>query len=1281
MLMVITILNNMFNKGLIKDVSLNDMPEGSWRNAKNIVQDVDGNIINEAGNQYRYVVDTGYIIIGIIECNDKVVLFSTNNTNSEIGIYTGGTSYTRVLRDSVTAKLNFNQSYPITGEYYYNNLGELIIAFTDNYNKPRILNLDNLPFTVDGSNIFNDSVSKLELIEFFPEIQVPYITNITNTKDEYASYLSKEGSSLIEDDEYKGIIHSCYFFIRYNIQDVRYTNWYCVSDDLISVLNIKDNPTTITISNVSNIYDKLQVAIIYYENGILQCRDLGEYDIQSGTSTLDITYSGVDETVNLDINSIIIPTTIFNKVEIFTSLNNRLVAGNIQTNTNVSLQKYVNNCKIVHNTSIPSGEELEPTFCPDEVYAFYMVFTFKDGTVSPAYHIPGRAARTYETEDTTIGGHYTYTLAERYLYNEYGTKRFHIKSTADTPAADSVLSYWHNEGDYYPEGEDSEVWEEDPSNPGTGRQKISGETTLENTNVRHHKMPSFMQMAGNPIKLKVTDLFIPDAIRDNIANISICYASRDGNQQVLDVCPIVGNKFIYENWLGVATTSKYWCHPINLMVEQPDITIEYVKEACRWTGISLGSFTDYTNQQWLQGEYNLAQISLTKATAIFDVNTIGAITTNKYLQRNNSVVNNRFSDAKLELEAFGGVTVGDGGEGKHIGTGEFKNYSLHTLNKNPYSKLENQKLVQCVSIRNTGSSQTTISFAGGDIIEVIETENYVKANPMIINTADGAIAFAAELYIRELTSYRLRSNKIINIDNNSLTNSIQSEYNYLPGIIQEVEYETSGSNATGSFKMNPEFGFSYLKVSGNDKSQIQAYIETINAYHKEYADMFPSLLTDNGFIPYKFNSVIENEFPYTIRRSLATSKESDDINWTTFLANEYYILSEKNKGVITNLQALNKALIIQTTNTTYLAKLKDVLQTNNVEAYLGQADIFDRDPDELIPMKEGYAGNQHKLGTVVCKHGFVFIDAIDGKVFLINDQIIELSNKGLSKIFKDILDGLIADNIYYGDGITMTFDDKWNRLIIAIRNYSVNNAIYTLSYSFNSNTWIAFHSYLPRALFRMNNEFYSIARISNRDVIYEHNIELLRSIFYHSTIIADIPNNILNYESFIEPVFVYGKSKANLIKSVLWQTIYEDPYGNREEFYKTITGIALYTSKHFTGEISLSEINRTGNIINGNPHKLNSLGIHRTVDGVWFFNKIRDALSHNIILNDVLQKETKFIDDYGVFNTTQIDLVPNKEYFNKSLLIDIFVAVRLIMDNGDNGKITILNVNVNQLNK
>ena len=185
-----------FIKGLVKDTSPADQPQGTWRFARNvIVNKVDGAVSNEGGNKAIVKIgrrlpifssvttpgghgnpasvetvltgwqeaSDGYSVIGTIETtDDRVVIFSVNRYiysdpttgegvfsddygRSEIGIYKAGAYHTVLNVDpelgEVDTDLKFTDEHPISGTYKINAQGNLFVYWTDNFNPARCLNI------------------------------------------------------------------------------------------------------------------------------------------------------------------------------------------------------------------------------------------------------------------------------------------------------------------------------------------------------------------------------------------------------------------------------------------------------------------------------------------------------------------------------------------------------------------------------------------------------------------------------------------------------------------------------------------------------------------------------------------------------------------------------------------------------------------------------------------------------------------------------------------------------------------------------------------------------------------------------------------------------------------------------------------------------------------------------------------------------------------------------------------------------------------------------------
>lgn len=207
---------------IVQKLSLNkhpkDVPDLSLVMAQNIkVSNDESCITNEEGiRENTYIksfldnyYDTDYKIVGIIPCNNELVIIavSTNDTSSaSIFRYREQTSITIEDMKCVYTKLKYHGG-KIIGTFTYNVEESLILALSEydgEINVPmKVINLGNYT----NENIENDLHLQDKQLSLIPEVNIPNIINY--------NYIT--GSS------YKGWY---FLFIRYKINTVDYTQWY-----------------------------------------------------------------------------------------------------------------------------------------------------------------------------------------------------------------------------------------------------------------------------------------------------------------------------------------------------------------------------------------------------------------------------------------------------------------------------------------------------------------------------------------------------------------------------------------------------------------------------------------------------------------------------------------------------------------------------------------------------------------------------------------------------------------------------------------------------------------------------------------------------------------------------------------------------------------------------------------------------------------------------------------------------------------------------------------------
>lgn len=398
-----------FTKGLVKDTSVADQPEGTWRHARNtIVNRIDGAVSTEGGTNLvthigrRHVTTVipgqdpedddvneenknivasyddarpGYVVIGTIETtDDRIVIFSVNTLinsvsttssadfeRSEIGIYSSGT-YNTVLNldldgQTVDTDLKFSVDNPISGTYKVDANGNLFVYFTDGVNPPRCLNVTRqFPGTVstDTEKLYKVDPSTspnknyIDRLNLYPHSgPVPHIE------------LKSVNSG-------GGLVTAVYALaLAYVDTDLVATNFLTVdnpvsiTDSVESILPIEKydgakagsqtgKSITWDVSNINTDYDYLRAVIIQTVGGVQFAYQLNDSIITSTTST--VTFTGVEGYTQSSVEDVIIDTVHYDTVKSLEQVDGVLYEGNLKGSLDIGFQKYAGNIKLLAKT-------------------------------------------------------------------------------------------------------------------------------------------------------------------------------------------------------------------------------------------------------------------------------------------------------------------------------------------------------------------------------------------------------------------------------------------------------------------------------------------------------------------------------------------------------------------------------------------------------------------------------------------------------------------------------------------------------------------------------------------------------------------------------------------------------------------------------------------------------------------------------------------------------------------------------------------------------------------
>ena len=1117
-------------KGLNTDIRREQRPEGYGEYTRNMMIDELGTVMNEPGFIKR-ISNTIGELVGFINTLEGIVLFFVTQDGNEIGFYTSQDGYKVVLRGD----LGFSSDYPITGVFKKNNKDETVITFTDDYNPPRLLNIDNLPFDVNSNmEVTGDNI---ELLNMFQEFTFPDISVSSNDA----------GGTLS--------VGTYFFAVSYKFADGGYSNISYVtngiqvtSDPAPGKLNggrrgeTTSKSITINIDNADVRYTELALYVIKVVDGQTISERLDKNIPITKFGTAAYTYTGNEIATTQTLSELLVDSAVFTKVGTMESFDNRLYIADLEIDEPLNLQPYVNNIKVNYTIESFSPASQNQSFYDSgftyrrkgfafgETYALYVAFKLKKGGLwTKAYHIPGRAPRS-------IYYHYDNGSGEQTLSSERSdvgllklsgsfpnasllndddqiaddVKYFHFRDTADNPSAESNMGFWENASEQYPNTSDYDG-------------SIAGEN-IAGENVRHHKFPSMNYIKkkfGDPetfaethysLGINISDLNLPSEIEEQIDGYKIFYAKRTiSNATVLgqsagnvlfknspyrdaDKLYSMGYNIDYTSDEGIATKEYMRLNPPDLLLNKPSVspillTQEYVLKTSDYT-TTLADFnivTDIDYRESIADEVSHANYIIKANIAdylYYPTNIIGDVVDN--IGSEESMVFKIANPSKL---TFNVPSVGNS-----IGIEEQSPvFSIRQHLPNVYLGYNNQPTLLATNRYYRISDNGGVTYGGDTVISdyvhfasgAITEEHYTRM--LAGNAEKGGQKVRKYYYIQTANNFNFRDT------NESIQSKILddlADYDVLLPL--EIEYNTD---------------FSSLN---------------------EFNTTFTEEATQN-FI---------SSYPFQIARSASQGVEDNEDTWREFPVNDYYNVT-RDRGKIVKLIAFGNKLLIHHKKGLFITMGKETFIAENNNYDIGSGDIFRAKPTEIIPTDGGYFGLISYYSSIVCRFGYIFIDD-RGNIIQFNDDLSSLSNMGISNYVRDTHKK--GDNPFKNplDVNLISYDEKYKRLLVSIDND-------TISYSFNTKAWISFHDYRPSVYMNINDELFSW----KTDNLFQHN-KGDKGLYYNES----------PYNAYLD--LIIRRDSNHMF------TVVTTDYNVEESFEKTASKIIIYNSFQCSGAVDFT---------------------------------------------------------------------------------------------------------------
>ena len=1257
-------------KGLSRDTSVIKTPEQMWQFARNILlTNKYLSVTNEKGNEYGYEIPG--VVIGHIITNDDIVYLSVDGNYSCIGyVNQYNQVYTPVLR-TTNPNFKFKLNCPIEGVYVYNYKKELVIVFSDGVNQdsstPKLINLHNPQVQLSSTKEFINSDDYV-MFELFNYTELPS-SNFEYEKGSFDAEVVHLAFCYVFDDNtdalYSPIIETCYPNLKgYNT--IR--------------RNIKFN-----LSNLSSKFKKIKLAFIIkkdagtfaYTTPILSIID----------NKIEYILSTEEELTAITPEEIVITPERFTKIKTITKTANQIEVGNVETPKQEDLQKYANllTLKIIPTLDINNKYATHPTFLPDEVYAFSVIPIYNDGTKGLALHIPGRQGTPQEKAVLTDAEIKNYNLN----YSEFlgkGYKSFHFNNTGTISDNSATFGYWENESLY-------------PDKERYNSSSLGGED-LRGTPIRYHRFPSLDNIdatsvfnnnsviiggldtktassssIGKTIRFNLklinfNDVF-PEEIRKQLQGYEVVFEKRqrggtyieqhglvynynfkDGTAVVRDTPDGKKTYTIFSNPLSFGKTLFF---NADILENKVNINSNLLKV---YNSVNIRKFNNFqssgTNPFYVKGILKPKKDRFAK------------IIKAEYLLADNIVQQNAYQEENLSLQLTNSASFLFTPLQTSDEVFNILQVGLLTLNKNLYNLEYNTSFISVGTVLFKDYYLYDNPLTNGDVfVSSIIDKNFTRSDKLNIKK----INYDCFSYLlgSVLNLYSTSSNDYI-INGNTLSEN---------RVVELIDVVTTPILGIGDIFVTVYLTWKTEDVNILNSNDYTTIIKSKKAvyYFNDYVNSIPPALIEN-FINY---------FPYRVYKGLAIPNESlQTKNLRFFPTNSYYDM-RNDRGEIIALRGYNRGLYIQQKYSLFESYIADKLNATAEETYLGSSELFDRIPEEILYNDNiGYIGSNSQFACIVFRDGYATVDEEQGKVFIVNKGLSEISQQNLKNYFrqalplgnkytkKDLLGNTVkVDNPFSSIGYLIGFDEEYNRLILTKKYYTpkpntidltfdgefyydernrkidFDNESYfineskTFSFALDSKTWVCEHDYFPNAYFYNNKGFFlSKSVIGGNTKIYKHNSNKVN------------PGNFFGkqYQSYVDLIFNGRLDISKQYQALNWVSEAFDIATNTELQFDTIDKVMFYNNHQCSGYIEVSKTD---------------LKTSRNAEGIWQLNEFRDML---------ISPDKKILNDDGSLITNNISLT--KQWFNKGMFFGNFIVVRMLWDNTTKVLKHIHNVNV-----
>ena len=388
-----------FDKDLNEDVNDFHLPENSWTQARNAINNSTTGDLGKLGNEpsNKFCLNAPYTVIGVIHVvKDISLIYSTDDIDSEIGLFRENTcTYITIVNARC---LNFNRTKLIIGTSRARSTCNFSAYWADGRRNPdRSITFSIDPFT-NAANAYTN-----------PESTIPWIqtcvvdsggcnicTNTPNLNCEDIRLARLIQKPCIEVRRGVGagtILNGSYMVaVAYAIDGQKISDWYVSNVQSIFDHNNGSSSIDVSLSNVDPDYDELQVVIISTTNQQTSARLAGIYN----TRQKHLSFDAIDLTwISIPIEQIPIMTPITEASDGVFSVGNTLIRVGPTSREDFNYQPLANQIvskwqSVEYPVNYYRKGGNKTNYLRDEIYSFFIQWIYDTGDKSASYHIPGR---------------------------------------------------------------------------------------------------------------------------------------------------------------------------------------------------------------------------------------------------------------------------------------------------------------------------------------------------------------------------------------------------------------------------------------------------------------------------------------------------------------------------------------------------------------------------------------------------------------------------------------------------------------------------------------------------------------------------------------------------------------------------------------------------------------------------------------------------------------------------------------------------------------------------